>query len=206
MSDNNNVENIKDTDTNEKEKFSFKALLKELIVYAIIIVLCITVVPKYVMQRSVVKGDSMETTLQENDSLFVQKVTRYFTNPDRYDIIVLHPDDTQIDSPDEDPKEVFYVKRIYGLPGETIQIVGNDILINGEKIDDPYESNVMVKGDEGTAKEPITLKDNEFFVLGDNRAVSLDSREMGPIRKDQIQGTVLFRLWPIHKFGSVEKK
>ena len=103
----------------------------------------------------------------------------------------------------------YYVKRIYGLPGETIQIKGNDIFINGEKIDDPYAKDSMSTG--GIANEPYTLGKDEYFVLGDHRSVSQDSRftpetsndknAPGPVKFENISGKVILRIWPLSKFG-----
>lgn len=103
--------------------------------------------------------------------------------------------------------EEYYVKRIYGLPGETVQIKDNDIYINGNKIDDPYAKDEMVSA--GDAQEPIKLGDDEYFVLGDHRSVSLDSRFSeeddpkgpGPVKRENIAGKVFVRIWPLSKFG-----
>lgn len=136
------------------------------LIYIALIVVCVYVVPKYVIQRTVVKGESMEDTLHDAESLLIDKISYRFTDPKRYDIIVFYPKGRDVDE--------YYVKRIYGLPGETIQIKGNDIFINGEKIDDPYAKDSMSTG--GIANEPYTLGEDEYFVLGDHRSVSQDSR------------------------------
>lgn len=133
----------------------------------------------------------MEETLHEGESLLVNKLSFY--EPSRYDIIVFYPQGEEVDE--------YYVKRIYGLPGETVQITGNDIYINGEKIEDNYAKNAM--DDSGIAEEPLTLADDEYFVLGDNREVSLDSRDpdVGPVKEKNIAGHVVLRIWPLSKFG-----
>jgi signal peptidase I, bacterial type len=171
------------------------------LIYIALIVVCVYVVPKYVIQRTVVSGESMEDTLHDAESLLIDKISYRFTDPKRYDIIVFYPKGRDVDE--------YYVKRIYGLPGETIQIKGNDIFINGEKIDDPYAKDSMSTG--GIANEPYTLGKDEYFVLGDHRSVSQDSRftpetsndknAPGPVKFENISGKVILRIWPLSKFG-----
>ncbi|MCI8791375.1 MAG: signal peptidase I [Eubacterium sp.] len=171
------------------------------LIYIALIVVCVYVVPKYVIQRTVVSGESMEDTLHDAESLLIDKISYRFTDPKRYDIIVFYPKGRDVDE--------YYVKRIYGLPGETIQIKGNDIFINGEKIDDPYAKDSMSTG--GIANEPYTLGKDEYFVLGDHRSVSQDSRFTpetsndknvpGPVKFENISGKVILRIWPLSKFG-----
>lgn len=171
----------------------------EILIYLALIFACVYVVPNYVVQRTVVSGDSMQDTLQNKDSLLVDKLSYRFTNPKRYDIIVFYPKGKAVNE--------YFVKRIYGLPGETVQIKGNDIYINGEIIPDPYAKDSMNTA--GIAEEPLTLGDDEFFVLGDHRSISLDSRYdetldpdgPGPIKKENIAGKVFFRIWPLSSFG-----
>ena len=171
------------------------------LIYIALIVVCVYVVPKYVIQRTVVSGESMEDTLHDAERLLIDKISYRFTDPKRYDIIVFYPKGRDVDE--------YYVKRIYGLPGETIQIKGNDIFINGEKIDDPYAKDSMSTG--GIANEPYTLGKDEYFVLGDHRSVSQDSRftpetsndknAPGPVKFENISGKVILRIWPLSKFG-----
>ncbi len=165
----------------------------ELVVYIVLMYACIALVPEYVMQRTVVQGESMEKTLYTNESLLVEKFTKYFKSPAREEIIVF--------SPHKDTDE-YYVKRIIGLPGETIQIKGNDVYINGNKIEDVHKKSESMYGS-GIAGNQITLGEDEFFVMGDNREVSLDSRDesLGPIKASQIEGKVVLRIWPLDKFG-----
>ena len=200
----------------EKKKRSKLSFFVEFVIYIALILLCVFWVPEHVIQRTVVKGESMENTLQNKDSLLVEKVSYHFKEPSRYDIIVFYPygksgtavpesmkDIMEIeDDSDTSEESELYVKRVFGLPGETIQIIGNDIYINGEKIEDEYAKNVMKDEDAGVASTPITLGEDEYFVLGDNRKVSLDSRELGPIKEKNIAGHVVLRIWPLKKFGT----
>ena len=200
----------------EKKKRSKLSFFVEFVIYIALILLCVFWVPEHVIQRTVVKGESMENTLQNKDSLLVEKVSYHFKEPSRYDIIVFYPygkSGTEVpesmkdimeieDDSDTSEESELYVKRVFGLPGETIQIIGNDIYINGEKIEDEYAKNVIKDEDAGVASTPITLGEDEYFVLGDNRKVSLDSRELGPIKEKNIAGHVVLRIWPLKKFGT----
>ena len=192
-------ENEQKKDKKEKKKRTPLSYIIEGLIYLVLIFVCVYVVPNYVIQRTVVKGESMEDTLHNKESLLVDKISYRFHDPERYDIIVFYPRGRDV--------EEYYVKRIYGLPGETIQIKENDIYINGKKIDDPYAKDAMLSA--GLAEEPYTLAEDEYFVLGDHRSVSLDSRttpEMqpdgpGPVKFENIAGKVVLRIWPLSKFG-----
>ena len=100
--------------------------------------------------------------------------------------------------------EKTYVKRIIGLPGETVQIIGNQIYIDGMVLSESYGKNAMTR--EGIASQGITLGEDEYFVLGDNRAVSADSRQanIGAVKQEEIEGVVVLRVVPLLKFGKVE--
>ena len=126
--------------------------IKELLIYVVIIVFCATLFPKYVIRRTQVDGNSMETTLQDKDDLIVEKVTYHFKDPDRFDIITFYPKG-------RNAKE-YYIKRVIGLPGETIQIIGDTIYINGNVLKEYYGLEPMLSG--GIAKELILEKTNSL--------------------------------------------
>ena len=159
-------------------------------------VLCITFVPRYVLQRTIVSGSSMESTLHNKENLLVEKVSYRFKDPDRFDVIVFYPYGRESDD--------YYIKRVIGLPGETVQIKGDTIYINGEEIKENYGKDPMVYA--GIAEEPLKLADDEFFVLGDNREVSEDSRyeEVGPVKRENIEGKAILRIYPFSEFGTFE--
>lgn len=145
----------------------------------------------YVGQRTMVDGRSMNPTLNDGDNLIVEKLSYRFHDPERFDIIVFPFDDTK-----------FYIKRIIGLPGETVQIdYDGNIYINGEILEEDYGLETIL--DPGRAAEPITLGDDEYFVLGDNRNNSKDGRNpaVGNIRRDKIVGRAWVRIWPLSDFG-----
>jgi N-acetylmuramoyl-L-alanine amidase len=171
-----------------------RSALLEVLIYAAIVVVCVLVVPRYVMQRTIVDGTSMESTLQDEDNLLVDKLSYHLSDPKRFDVIVFYPYGRE--------NEDYYIKRVIGLPGETIQIVGDTIYIDGEVLEEDYGKDPMTQS--GIAEEPLTLGDDEYFVLGDNRAISEDSRfEVGPVSRDKIEGKAVLRIYPFSKFGLV---
>ena len=173
-----------------------KKVLKEILSTSLylLIVLCLTyVVIHFVGQRTQVIGGSMETTLSENDNLIVDKLTYRFREPKRFDIIVF---------PFQHEEDTYYIKRIIGLPGETIYIdeEGN-IYIDDEILQESYGKEVIK--DAGVAYEPVVLGDDEYFVMGDNRNNSQDSRDpsVGNISRSAIIGRAWIRIWPLNKIG-----
>ena len=179
-------------------KSSRASFIREMLIYVVIIFLCVTVVPRYVIQRTQVDGRSMMNTLKNEESLLVEKVTYHFKDPDRFDIITFYPKGRD--------HEEYYIKRVIGLPGETIQITGNTIYINGKVLKESYGREPMQSS--GIAEEPIKLGKDEFFVLGDNRNESVDSRdgeEVGIVKKKNIDGHAVLRIYPFSKFGTIKK-
>ena len=159
-------------------------------------VLCLTwLVITFVGQRTEVDGGSMQPMLEDGDNLIVDKITYRFSDPKRFDIIVF---------PFKYEENTYYIKRIIGLPGETVQIdeEGN-IYIDGEILEEDYGREVIRPDTVGTAAEPITLGEDEYFVMGDNRNNSMDSRTeiVGNIRRGDIVGRAWVRIWPLSKFG-----
>lgn len=173
-----------------------KKVLKEILSTSLylLVVLCLTyVVIHFVGQRTQVEGRSMETTLNDKDNLIVDKITYRFNDPKRFDIVVF---------PFQYAQNTYYIKRIIGMPGETVYIdeEGN-IYIDGEILSEDYGKEVIE--DAGRAYEPITLAENEYFVMGDNRNNSSDSRDpvVGNISRSDIIGRAWIRIWPLDKFG-----
>lgn len=160
-------------------------------------VLCLTwLVITFVGQRTQVDGQSMEPTLYNEDNLIVDKISYRFKDPQRFDIIVFPPY--------QDEEDTFYIKRIIGLPGETVQIdqAGN-IYINGEILQEGYGKEIIKADHIGLAAEPVVLGSDEYFVMGDNRNNSLDSRawQVGNIKRDDIIGKAWVRIWPFQRIG-----
>lgn len=180
-------------------------IVKELLLYVMIIVTCTFLIPNYVIAKTIVDGDSMETTLQNKDNVLVERVSYYLEDPERFDVIVFyHFFDLENQNKKDSDAYEYYVKRVIGLPGETVQIIGETIYINGEPLEEQYGKDPIT--DPGRASEPITLGEDEYFVLGDNREVSKDSRDgsVGNIKEDWIVGRVCVRVYPFSKIGGVE--
>ena len=157
-------------------------IIKELIPYVIIVVLII-LLRIFVITPVRVDGASMRDTLEDGDILILYKLARI----DRFDIVVL----------DEAVDDEIIIKRIIGMPGETVEIRNGEIYINGEVIEDEYAYGETSDYDE------VTLGDDEYFILGDNRLISKDSRYFGPVKEDELMGEVILRIWPFSGFGTV---
>jgi|ADurb_H2B_02_Slu_FD_contig_101_10971_length_1459_multi_3_in_0_out_0_2 signal peptidase I len=142
------------------------------------------VVRQFLFQPYKVQMGSMLPTLKENNLIIVNKLLYRFKKPNRGDIVVFVP-------PGGD-KQVYYVKRIIGLPGETIEVKEGSVYINNEKLKESY---LQI---ETPGKASLqTLKPNEFFVMGDHRNNSLDSRDFGPIELKSISGRAILVFWPL---------
>ena len=178
-----------------------KKVMKELMSTAIYLlgVLCLTwLVIHFVGQRTEVEGASMEATLSEGDNLIVDKITYRFSDPKRFDIIVF---------PFRYQENTYYIKRIIGLPGETVQIDDDgNIYIDGELLQESFGREVIRPETVGIASEPVVLGDDEYFVMGDNRNNSTDSRTeiVGNIHRSEIIGRAWVRIWPLSKMGSLK--
>ena len=137
----------------------------------------------------------MEPALSDGDNLIVDKISYRFHDPERFDIIIF---------PYQWEPNTYYIKRIIGLPGETIQIddEGN-IYIDGEMLRENYGLERIQNP--GLAREPVTLGEDEYFVLGDNRNNSTDSRfaEVGVIHRDDIVGRAWVRIYPFDSIGVI---
>lgn len=180
----------------EEEKQE-KGVIRELlgwVVYIAFIVAVSFLILTFVGQRTKVDGQSMETTLYNGDNLWVDKLSFRFREPERYEIIVF---------PYKYKENTYYIKRIIGLPGETVQVQDGYVYINGEKLDEHYGNELMK--DPGIAASPIILGDDEYFVLGDNRNHSSDSRSesVGVIKREDLVGRAWVRIWPLDRIGVI---
>ena len=176
------------------EKITGKDIIS-LILYIAVIVFLAYFVITFIGQRTMVSGSSMEPTLQNGDNLLVDKVSYRFRDPKRFEIIIF---------PYQYEKNTYYIKRIIGLPGETVWINQGKIYINGKILKENY--GLATIEDPGDAATPIHLGKNEYFVMGDNRNNSTDSRfaNVGLIKRKNIVGRAFFRIFPFHSFGLVK--
>ncbi len=160
----------------------------------LLVLLAIVLVINIFIGRLVkVDGHSMDTTLSNGEILVMDKISYKFSDPKRYDIVIF---------PHEDK---YYIKRVIGLPGETVQIIDGAFYINGEKLDDNHGLEPIEESMYGRAAEPVKLANDEYFCVGDNRNHSGDSRleSVGNVKRDIIDGKAIFRLTPIKRFGTL---
>ena len=157
-----------------------KKFLKELLPY-IIVILTVILIRVFIATPVRVTGPSMLPTLNSKEVMIMVKITKYFTNYKRFQIVVIKYGDT------------YLIKRIIGLPGEKIKCEDGNIHINGEAIEDNYGSGKTYDFDE------VTLGKDEYFVMGDNREVSQDSRIIGPVKKADIKGYTDLVIYPLNK-------
>ena len=176
-------------------------IMRELLntaIYLLCVLGAVWLVITFVGQRTEVEGASMENTLHNGDNLIVDKLSYRFHDPERFDIIVF---------PFQFQDNTYYIKRIIGLPGETVQIMDDgSIYINGEKLEENYGMEVIKPETIGRAADPIELGDDEYFVMGDNRNNSSDSRTdmVGNITRENIIGKAWLRIWPVSDFGVLQ--
>lgn len=165
-----------------------KSIIKDIAI-VLVIVLCITVFIKPI----IVKKTSMLPTLQENDYIFLNKQAYRFGEPKRGDIVVFPVG--------EGSAKELYVKRVIGLPGEEIDISGGTVYINNKALDEDYTNDGFTPGEVSNYKVPK----GELYVMGDNRVVSIDSRNpnLGTISIDRVLGKAMLRVYPFNKFGTV---
>ena len=168
----------------------------EYAVYLLILVFVLFIAPKYLVEKVLVDGTSMECSLYDGQQVLIEKVSRNFNGPDRFDIVVF--------TKNHGTYTKTYIKRVIGLPGESVQIIGNRIFINGEELEEDFGKDPMDTA--GIAAEPIKLEEGEYFVLGDNRKVSVDSRSssVGAVTVDELDGVVFLRVAPFSDFGKVK--
>lgn len=164
----------------------------ELARFALIALVVVVPIRMFIAEPFIVSGSSMVPTFENGDYLIVDKISYRISNPDRDDVVVFrYPNDTT----------KFFIKRIIGLPGEIVDINGSEVTITnanhkqGFKLDQPFVKNL------GNNETHFELKEGEYFVLGDNRSASSDSRYWGPVKENLISGRALLRLLPISKVG-----
>lgn len=178
----------------------FVYALKSILEWVFIIALAFgisLVINKYVVETTEVVGDSMYPYLVEGDRLLVNKIAYAFSSPKRGDVIVFDP---EID-------DKSFVKRVIALPGETINIKEGQVLINDVPIEETYLNGMLTYSNITPKNMPYVLGDDEYFVMGDNREVSYDSRayEIGTITKSKIKGKLFFMVYPFDKVSALEK-
>lgn len=189
ISDDRNIQEIEDKKSPIRQTI-------ETVLYFVVLLTVVLLVERFVMQPVEVDGSSMEATLSNENHLLLEKLTYIFSEPKRYDIVVFQPF--------EDIDDLYYIKRIIGLPGETIRIADNMIYINGEPLAENYGNENLIN-DPGIARDEIVIGEDEYFVMGDNRNHSKDSRDgsVGLVSKKSIIGRAWCRVWPLRDIGMI---
>ncbi len=182
----------------QRKKFNvplFKEILSWIIEIAVVVAIAYVIVSFWGFRTSVV-GPAMESTLSNDNQILVNRFHYILSDPKAGDIIVFRPNGNE--------KSHYYVRRVIGVPGDTVLIQNGAVYINGEL----YNENVDVASieDAGLAADKIELKEDEYFVLGDNRNNSEDSRyaNIGNIKKEYIVGKAWFRLGSIGDIGFID--
>lgn len=191
-----NVEvNAETGGTAESENKSVWRELGGWILYILLIIGLTYLIITFIGQRTKVEGHSMEPTLSDGDNLIVDKLSYRFHDPERFDVIVF---------PYQHAENTYYIKRIIGLPGETVQVKDGYAYIDGQKLDENFGKELME--DPGIASTPLKLGEDEYFVLGDNRNHSMDSRNssVGVLTRKQLIGRAWVRIYPFNKMGFVK--
>lgn len=193
--ENNETSDLSIHNTKEQNKQISKRDIVSMLVYIGSVIVLALLLNTFVIQKVQVEGSSMYSTLHDNDQLLLEKMSYRFSDPQRFDIVIFHPV--------SEAKGKLYIKRVIGLPGETIQIKDGLIYINGKQLEESY--GLQEISDPGIASDPIVIGTNEYFVLGDNREASDDSRKswIGLISRDSIAGKAVYRIWPFSRFGKI---
>lgn len=165
------------------------------IIRTVIFIVIVTVFFDMAVPRSLVDGRSMQPTFEDSERLIVSRLHYFVTLPDRGDIIVFN-------SVDPNDPDVMLIKRVVGLPGETVTFINQNVYINGVLLDEPYIKEAC--SEFRCPDNEIILGAEEYFVMGDNRNNSQDSRRLGAIPINHIVGRVVFRYWPPERVGLIE--
>lgn len=174
-----------------KKKEDFLDFIKTTIIALVVVFL----VRYFLIQPFYVKGSSMEPNFYEKDYLIIDEISYRFSEPQRGDIVVFKLKNDEYNE--------YLIKRVIGLPGETVIIKDNKVTIKNSDNPEGYVLNesYLPEGTETLGEVTETVPENSYFVLGDNRNVSYDSRYFGSINRSAIIGKTLLRGWPINKFG-----
>ncbi len=153
----------------------------------VIIILVVVIIRTFIVTPAVVEGASMDNTLNDGQVIIINKINYRINDPKRFQIVV-------VKNISENDK---IIKRIIGLPGETIEYRDNNLYVNDMLVEDKY-------GNGNTNDFRVTVALDEYFVMGDNRAISKDSRMLGSFKKEDLVGSVEIRLYPFDKFGKIK--
>ena len=181
-----------------EKKYKGPSIMEELWEYIkmiIFVVMVVFVINNLLLINARIPSESMENTIMTGDRIFGNRLAYLSHDPERFDIIVF---------PYQYEENTYYIKRIIGLPGETVQVVDGYVYINGSRLESDIYGNELMD-DPMAASRPITLGEDEYFVLGDNRNHSQDSRDpsVGEVKKDTIMRKAWVRIYPFDKMGVI---
>lgn len=156
----------------------------------LVALIAVAAIKYFLIQPFIVNGASMEPSFFDGDYLLVDEISYRFENPQRGDVVVLRaPQD----------KSIYYIKRIVGIPGEDVVVDGSTVKVNGKALDETYLPSGIMNDWSGHVE--YKLNSQQYFVMGDNRLNSFDSRYWGPLNRSDIIGMVKVRLWPPKSVG-----
>lgn len=176
----------------KEEKIDIKREIMEWIIVIEVAVVLAVVLNMFVIVNAIIPSASMETTVMTGDRIFGNRLSYIKNDPARYDIIIFRFPDNE---------EELFIKRIIGLPGDTVEMIDGVVYVNGQTIDEPYLATIPY-GDYG----PVTVPEGAYFVLGDNRNNSADSRFWNQpfVYREKILGKAAFCYFPFSDFGRIE--
>ena len=182
-------------DTSVNPRKIITGILITLIEIAIVVLAAFLIV-RYGLERMTMSGNGMEPTVKDDDSILINKMSYKLHSVKRNDVVVLRQNGSE--------HNYYVVQRVIGLPGEKVKITNGEVYIDGKVLDEKYDFPLMKNG--GLALDEITLDDDEYFVLGDNRNDSLDSRstDIGFINENKVLGKVVFRFYPFDKIEIIK--
>lgn len=186
------VEYSEDTSITSKIKSNFLELVEFIAIMAAILI----VIRFFVAEPHKVSGSSMFPNFHDKDYIITNKLGLRLGEPQRGEVVILtNPRN----------KDQVFIKRVIGLPGETVRLEEGHVFVNGNPLSEPYLPTGVVTGGESFLNDgsEITVPQGSYFVLGDNRGASSDSREFGPVNADLLIGQAWIRYWPLNKFGLI---
>lgn len=205
---------FKDNFTKEK----IKAGIKETVETVVTVLIMVAIIRFFIGEPRLIPSGSMHPTLLEGDRLFVERVTHFVKKPERFDIIVFYPPSEQLE---QNPwawftrltglfnTDIAYIKRIVGVGGDKIDIKQDEtdktrVFLNGKALDEPY----ILDGEMPTCTAQmncsVTVPEDSYFVMGDNRANSYDSRYWGFVPEGRVIGRAVFRFWPVWRIHTLK--
>lgn len=192
---NNEQEKVLDEKKEKKDNF-----LKELFEYVkmiAIVVVTVLIVNQFILINARIPSESMANTILAGDQIFGNRLAYLFDDPERYDIVIFkYPDD----------RSQYFIKRVIGLPGETVTIVDGDVYVTTAEGEEILVEDSFLPEDANGSYGPYEVPEGSYFMLGDNRNWSKDSRYWNNtyVPEDDILGKAVLRYWPLNKFGIVK--